>query len=288
MSSYRDFGASQKLVNDIGGISFPENSHYGVHSFGEPSVLECSGGAYMGAGKYVSPGFFSGGCPQPPAILGTWGPGPLYRWIDYLTEQKPDTVAKAKNVMGLPNGLSMIHWKRNNIDSSLDNSYSLEMMTGWGSYSKKNVPNDYGWVNGTIFNMSVSGKRRFQVPFVHIYFREVTGNKNGAEQGRLHFWEAALTRKRQIKNVDLIYDQLKEHIDEHFDAITSGKKFSKSSVAVDEWPLSGVIDSVFYMGLNSNGQIPVVPSSHWSANNAYPENNRNVMHFDEVVPASID
>lgn len=31
-----------------------------------------------------------------------------------------------------------------------------------------------------------------------------------------------------------------------------------------EWPLREVIDSVFYMGLDSNGQVPSVPSKYWS------------------------
>ena len=287
-SPKRKKAKNRKSVNEIGGVAFQGNSSYGSHSFGESSVLKCTPGAFLDAGKTTSPGFFNGGCPQPPAILGTWGPGPLYRWTDYLTKKKPDAVATAKNVMGLPNGLSMIHWKKNNLDSNLNNSYSLEMMTGWGSYSKKDIANDYGWVNGTIFNLSVSDKRRFQVPFVHIYYREVTGKKDGVEQGKLHFWEAALTKKKQIKKAGLIYDQLKEHIDTHFDAITSGKKFPESAVTVDEWPLNKVIDSVFYMGLDSNGQIPVIPSKYWSVNNAYPENNQNVLstgHSDDALIA---
>ena len=157
------------------------------------------------------------------------------------------------------------------------NSYSLEMITGWGSYSKKNIPNDYGWVNGTIFNLPVNGVDNFQVPFVHIYYREVTGKQDGVEQGKLHFWEAALSGKKQIKNVGLVYDQLKEHIDEHFDAITSDKKYSNAEIQVTEWPLSDIIDSVFYMGLDSNGQIPSVPSKYWSKNVAYPENNTDIL-----------
>ena len=110
-----------------------------------------------------------------------------------------------KNVIGLPNGLTMIHWLRNNFNSDLDNSYSLELITGWGSYSKKKIPNDYGCVNGTIFDLPVNDVDNFKVPFVNIYYREVTGNKGGVEQGTLHFWEAALSNK-QIKNVGLIYD----------------------------------------------------------------------------------
>ena len=267
----------QKSTKKIGHVSFPGNAAYGSHSIGESEILKCNPGAYINTGKKTSPGFFHGGCPQPPTILGTWGPGSLYLWTDYLKNQNPEQVATTKNVMGLPNGLSMIHWRENNLNSDLNNSYSLEMITGWGSYSEKKIPNDYGWVNGTIFNLAVNGADNFQVPFVHIYYREVTGKKNGVEQGKLHFWEAALSGKKEIKNVGLLYDQLKGHIDEHFDAIISGKKYSSAEIEATEWPLSDVIDSVFYMGLDSNGQIPSVPSKYWSENSAYPENNTDIL-----------
>ena len=267
----------RKSTQKVGNVSFPGNAAYGSYSIGESEVLKCSPAAYINTGKKTSPGLFHGGCPQPPTILGTWGPGSLYLWTDYLKNRNPKPVATTKNVMGLPNGLSMIHWRKNNLNSALDNSYSLEMITGWGSYSKKKIPNDYGWVNGTIFNLPVNNVDNFQVPFVHIYYREVTGNKGGVEQGKLHFWEAALSGKKQIKNVGLIYDQLKGHIDEHFDAIVSGKKYSNADIKVTEWPLSDVIDSVFYVGLDSNGQIPTVPSKYWSKNSAYPENNTDIL-----------
>ena len=270
----------RKSTKKIGNVSFPGNTDYGSHSIGESDVLKCNPAAYINTGKKTSPGLFHGGCPQPPTILGTWGPGSLYLWTDYLKTRNPKEVATTKNVMGLPNGLSMIHWRKNNLNSDLDNSYSLEMITGWGSYSKKKIPNDYGWVNGTIFNLPVNGIDNFQVPFVHIYYREVTGKKNGVEQGKLHFWEAALSGKKQIKNVGLLYDQLKGHIDKHFDAIISGEKYSKAEVKVTEWPLREVIDNVFYMGLDSNGQIPSVPSKYWSANSAYPENNTDILSQD--------
>ena len=269
--------SSRQSTEKIGNVSFPGNADYGSHSMGESEVVKCNPAAYINTGKKTSPGLFHGGCPQPPTILGTWGPGSLYLWTDYLKKQNPKQVATTKNVMGLPNGLAMIHWRKNNLNSDLDNSYSLEMITGWGSYSKKKIPNDYGWVNGTIFNLPVNGVDNFQVPFVHIYYREVTGKKNGVEQGKLHFWEAALSGKKQIKNVGLLYDQLKGHIDKHFDAIVSGNKYSNAEIKVSEWPLSDVIDSVFYMGLESNGQLPSVPSKYWSENSAYPENNTDVL-----------
>lgn len=267
----------RQSTKKIGNVFFPGNSVYGSHSIGESEILKCTPAAYINTGKKTSPAFFNGGCPQPPTILGTWGPGSLYLWKDFLKSRSPKPVATTKNVMGLPNGLAMIHWRKNNLNSDLDNSYSLEMITGWGSYSKKKIPNDYGWVNGTIFNLPVNNVDNFQVPFVHIYYREVTGKKNGVEQGTLHFWEAALSGKKQIKNVGLIYDQLKGHIDEHFDAIVSGRKYSNADIQVTEWPFSDVIDSVFYMGLDSNGQIPTVPSKYWSENNAYPENNTDIL-----------
>ena len=62
----------------IGNVSFPGNAAYGSHSIGESEVLKCSPAAYINTGKTTSPGLFHGGCPQPPAILGTWGPGSLY------------------------------------------------------------------------------------------------------------------------------------------------------------------------------------------------------------------
>ena len=130
----------RKSTKKIGNVSFPGNADYGSHSIGESDVLKCNPAAYINTGKKTSPGFFNGGCPQPPAILGTWGPGSLYLWTDYLKTRNPKEVATTKNVMGLPNGLSIIHWRKNNLNSDLDNSYSLEMITGWGSYSKKKFP----------------------------------------------------------------------------------------------------------------------------------------------------
>lgn len=80
-----------------------------------------------------------------------------------------------------------------------------------------------------------------------------------------------------VESQGLLYDQLKGHIDKHFDAIISGKRYSNAEIKVKEWPLSDVVDSVFYMGLDSNGQIPTVPSKYWSENSAYPENNADVL-----------
>jgi len=127
----------RKSTKKIGNVSFPGNTDYGSHSIGESDVLKCNPAAYINTGKKTSPGLFHGGCPQPPTILGTWGPGSLYLWTDYLKNRNPKQVATTKNVMGLPNGLLMIHWRKNNLNSDLDNSYSLEMITVWGSYAKK-------------------------------------------------------------------------------------------------------------------------------------------------------
>ena len=44
-----------------------------------------------------------------------------------------------------------------------------------------------------------------------------------------------------------------------------------------EWPLREVIDSVFYMGLDSNGQVPSVPSKYWSGNSSCPQNNTDIV-----------
>ena len=42
-----------------------------------------------------------------------------------------------KNVMGLPNGPSMTHWRKNNLNSDLNNLYPLEIISGWGSDSEE-------------------------------------------------------------------------------------------------------------------------------------------------------
>ena len=99
---------------------------------------------------------------------------------------------------------------------------------------------------------------------MRFYYREVTGRKNGVEQGKLHFWEAALSGKKQIKNVGLLYYQLKGRIDKHFDAIISGERYSNAKIKVKERPLHEAINSVFCMGLDSNGQVHSVPSKYWS------------------------
>ena len=56
-------------------------------------------------------------------------------------------------------------------------------------------------------------------------------------------------------------------------------------MAAEDWPLSKVIDSIFYMGLDSNGQISVVPSKYWSANNACPANNQDELSFGSADAA---
>ena len=110
--------------------------------------------SYINTGPLTSPGIFSGGCPSPLTLAGSWGPGKLYAWQDYVkTGNTTTAIATNKNVIGLPNGIAMIHWNKNNLSSALNNNYSVEMITGWGSYPTKVVANDYGWVNGTIMNM---------------------------------------------------------------------------------------------------------------------------------------
>ena len=278
----QEFDQGSGTDDQIGIVDFPANSVYGDHAMDEAVTLQCQTPAYLDAGSEVSPGYFHGGCPQPATLLGSWGPGSLYIWTDFLTQEDPAPIASAKNVMALPNGIAMIHWDENNLDSSLNDSYSVEMITGWGSYTPKTIPNDYGWINGTIFNML----DRFQVPFLHIYYREVTGTEDGVETGNLHFWEAALTTDEDIENVGLIYDQLKDQIDSHFDAITNNTRYSPSDLPEVPLPLADVIDSVYYMNMPSNGQIPTVASQHWSENTAYPGNNRDLLaaasHADSV------
>ena len=91
----------------------------------------------------------------------------------------------------------------------------------------------------------------------------MTGRKNGVQQGKLYSWEAALSSKKEIKNVGLLYDQLKGHIDECFDAKMFGKKYFDAEIEMMKRSLSGVINSVFYMGLDCNGEVPSVSSKYW-------------------------
>ena len=90
----------------------------------------------------------------------------------------------------------------------------------------------------------------------------MTGRKNGVQQGKLYSWEAALSSKKEIKNVGLLYDQLKGHIDECFDAKML-KKYFDAEIEMMKRSLSGVINSVFYMGLDCNGEVPSVSSKYW-------------------------
>ena len=69
--------------------------------------------------------------------------------------------------------------------------------------------------------------------------------------------------KKEIKNVGLLYDQLKGHIDECFDAKMFGEKYSDAEIEMMKRSLSSVINSVFCMGLDCNGEVPSVSSKYW-------------------------
>lgn len=88
----------RKSSQKVGNVSSPGNAAYGSHSLGESEFLKCNPAAYINTGQKTSPGLFHGGCPQPPTILGTWGPGSLYLWTDYLKNRNPKQVATTKNV----------------------------------------------------------------------------------------------------------------------------------------------------------------------------------------------
>ena len=139
--------------NNIGYIQVPPDDAYSTLSGTDPKGYECMPANYIDTGPLTSPGLFKGGCPGPLLLIGSWGPGKLYHWEEFIKMGETATaVASVKNVMGLPNGIAMIHWNTNNLSSTLNNKYSVEMITGWGGYDDKVLANDYGWVNGTILN----------------------------------------------------------------------------------------------------------------------------------------
>lgn len=226
-------------------------------------------GAYIDTGSATSPGIFKGGMPLPMTVMGSWGPGNLYVWSQYIkTGTNTAAVARTNNVLGLPNGIAMIHWQSNNLEASLAGKYTVEMVTGWGSYPKKVLPNDYGWVNGTIMNLL--GK--FQAPFIHIYYRKELGNNaQGVPQSTLYFWELLLDDKT-FDQAGLLYTQLKVNIDKYWPVI-DGKTYPKFDPKNLPEPLASVIGSVYFMMLPSNQDIPTVAPKYWHKNTAYPKNN---------------
>ena len=231
-----------------------------------PEAFKCIPSQYINTHNW-----FGGGCPAPPTIMGTFGPGSIYKWSDVLTQSKPTALHSTYNVLALPNGVAMIHWDKNTLDSSLNGKYSLEMITGWGSFkSSKKRDHDFGWTNGIILNML--GK--FEVPFIHIFYREITETtENGTENGFLHFWEIPLLHREDVTNTKLIYVQLKDHINELFTLDGPQKIYTSERVYNVPPELSSVLDSVLYMKLPNNGAIATMPSKFWSENFTYPENN---------------
>jgi hypothetical protein len=246
----------------------PDNA-YTTLSSSSPKAYRGKKSAYVNTGSTTSPGIFKGGLPLPMTIMGSWGPGNLYVWPQYIkTGSKTVSVTRAKNVLGLPNGIAMIHWDSNNLESSLAGKYTVEMVTGWGSYPAKVLPNDYGWINGTIMNLL----GRFQAPFIHIYYRKINGkNAQGVEQSTLYFWELLLTEKT-MPQAELLYTQLKASIDKYWNT-TTGKIYPDYTGKNVPEPLASAMNSVYFMMLPSNQDIPTVPPKYWSANTAYPENN---------------
>lgn len=247
---------------------YPDTSYPNLATT-DPKVYTGTHGAVIDAGSSVSPGFFVGGRPGPMVLLGTWGPASLYTWTEYIKRGHLAPVdAQAYNLFGLPNGIAMINWKTNNLIPGLDGKFSLEMITGWGSYPKKEIENDYGWINGIIMNLN--GRR--QAPFIHIDYRKITGtNAKGDEESTLYFWELLLD-DTMVDQAELLYHQLKEHIDKYWNALTGTVYPQYTSKDVPQ-PLASVIDSVYLLIAPSNQQIPTVPAEKWSANTAFPANN---------------
>lgn len=265
-------------------MCFPEDNTYAsLDPVNDSSVFECSSQAsYIDAG--TSPGFFAGGCPGPMSLLGTWSgengeSGRLYKWTEYLSQGPSDSpdvlVGTVTNIFALPNGIAMIHWDKNETLSALNGKMSVELITGWGAYPDKVLPGDYGWINGTIFNMA----ERFQVPFIHIYYRQVrqiTGTvDDGIEHGTLHFWELLLPPEDMV-NAPTLYRQLKEHIDHYWTVVTDPSTAGQYGESIEvQSPLKELMDGVYYMKLQDNQQIPTVPSTYWGPNTKYHGNNSN-------------
>ena len=252
-------------------MSFPADKYFKPIEASNPRMYKCDSPAFIRSGKSILQGAFYRGCPGPLVLNGTWGPGSLYKWQDFIKSGTGATpVATLKNLFGLSNSIAMIHWDQNNLSSALNGKFSLEMITGWGSYKHKVVKNDYGWVNGVILDIL----NEFQSPFIHIYYRKITkiDEKKKIEHGILYFWEAVLDKKHQPQ-AKLIYSQLKNHIEKYWDA-TTGKMYPNYTNKGIPEPLASIMPSVFYMQLKDNQEIAIIPSKHWAKNTAYPENNQ--------------
>jgi|GEM_PF-1965680 len=246
---------------------------YEVLQTTDPKVYEGSPPIRIKTGEEnseSSSGYFIGGRGAPMTIIGSWGPGNFYLWQDYIKLGKKAKVNSiAYNTMALPNGIAMIHWKQNNLKESLGETYTIEMITGWGSYSKKVIPNDFGWINGVIINLLDRNK----APFIHIYYRKENGkNAQGAPQGTLYFWEM-LIKKEDLGKVTLLYKQLREHVEKYWAVIEKGKIYTDySNISVPE-PLASLMKDVYFTALPSNQQMATIPPEYWVKNVAFPENN---------------
>jgi hypothetical protein len=234
-----------------------------------PEVYKQEPGAYINTGPNTSPALFVGGQPLPMTVMGTFGPSKLYRWVDYIKSgNNAEEIAKIHNIFGLPNGIAMIHWKQNNLSEKINNTYTVEMVTGWGSFAPKILPNDFGWINGTVPKL-LDDK---QADFIHIYFRKM-GNKNsnGTRESTLYFWELLINRNKEYNEAKL-YEQLKNHINRYW-GIINGKTFPNYKDNTAPEPLASNLHAVFFLMAPSNEQIPSIEPKYWSKNTAYPQDN---------------
>jgi hypothetical protein len=265
-----DESSADTTTPSIGYMYFSADEVYVTTATTDKAAYQCVPPRYLDTGSSTSPGLFSGGCPGPLPLIGSYGPGGLYRWPDYIVNgaDKGTPVGFATNIMSLSNGIAMIQWDTNNLASGLNGTYTIEMLTGWGSYDDKVIPYDYGWVNGAIMNMLGA----FQAPFIHIYYVEITGtNDDGSEDAFIYFWELLLDEDT-IDDAELLYAQLKEHIDQHW-GVVSGEIFPDYTSGGLPEPLASVIDNVYFMRLPRNTAMASVPSSYWTNNVTYPGNN---------------
>lgn len=128
----------------------------------------------------VSPGAYVGGVPLPAQLYGSFGSCDLYKWEN---GQQTSKVGSLNEIIGTPNGTTMINWNENEAPNINSGMITVECCIGWGVYE---TSTDYskGWEVGAIWDMTLGSNALF----IHVWERKL----NEAGEPVLNLWEALI------------------------------------------------------------------------------------------------
>ena len=183
----------------------------------------------------------------------------MYRWTDYIQNKtNADILGTMDFILGTSNGVTIIRWNKNYQikDGSYDGKFSTEMCTGWGTYTRKHLKNDYGWENGIILNMS----NNKNAPFIHIWYRT---------KKKLYMWEIriGLADVKLATNMKLL-EELKKHINYHFYIIDKTKTKSQKKLNISE-DFVHFIDEIYFIIAPINKSADSPDPKYWITNNNF-------------------